>query len=518
MVMSNLSAREQVGQRMVAGFAGTEINDDVIDLIKNYKISNFILFKENITSLSQLKKLCENLQQEVLKHIGKPAFICVDQEGGMVTRLDQDGVNMPGAMALAATGKKENAYLAAKITAMQLKAVGINFNFAPTADVNSNIDNPVIGVRSFGDRPDQVAEFANAYIKGLLDGGVLACAKHFPGHGDTNVDSHLGLPVINKSLEELKICELIPFVKAIEAGVPAIMTSHILFPKLEPDNLPATMSPRILINLLREELKFNGLVVSDSMEMKAIADHYGTLEGTLCAAKAGVDLVCICHNTDMARKVSDALLNELEEGSITKEEMRASVERILLYKEKFVYNKGECNEFDIEWGKEKAFQLLKESITPVQMPTDELPDPGESPLFIGVPLFRATNVSNLQMEKIHFSEFLSERLGGMSVKVSPNPTQEEIEAALQDAESYSCILIGTYNGHLNKGQLELIKAAACKHHKVIVFALRNPYDLRDLPKSVYGIAVYEYTQKSLEVIAQLLEKQFKPEGRLPVSL
>jgi beta-N-acetylhexosaminidase len=516
--MKDLSARELVGQRIAVGFPGIEIEEELKDLICNYKIGNIILFKHNISSNAQVKKLCEDLQQLVRKHTGHDPFIAIDQEGGMVTRLDQDGVNMPGAMAIAATGKIENAYQAGKLTAMQLKTLGINFNLAPSVDVNSNRDNPVIGVRSFGDIPDRVAEYAVAMTKGLTDGGVLACAKHFPGHGDTNVDSHLGLPLIDKSLEELEQCELIPFREVIDAGIPAVMTTHILFPRLEEEKLPATMSYQIITGLLRERLGYQGLIVSDCMEMSAIKQYYGTVEGVKKAVKAGVDLVFISHSAEMAREASDALTEALEKEEIRVEDMIASVDRILKTKQLLGREKSTDTQCEVNLGKDFAFQLLKDSITPVQMPTDTLPELGAKPLFIGAPLFRATNISNHSMEKIHFADVLVQSFGGTAVRLTPNPTETEVQDILQDAEKYSSIVIGTYNGHLYQGQLDLIRQASVRHSRVIVFALRNPYDLRALPETVYGIAVYEYTAKSLEVIVQLLEHQFTPTGRLPVKI
>ncbi len=516
--MGDLTPREQIGQRIVVGFPGTIIDAELEELICNYKIGNIILFKHNITSIPQVKKLCQDLQEMVRKNTGHSAFITIDQEGGMVTRLDQDAVNVPGAMAIAATKNVDNAYQAGKITGEQLRDVGINFNLAPTVDVNSNMDNPVIGVRSYGDLPEQVAAYGVAMTRGLQDGGVLACAKHFPGHGDTNVDSHLGLPLIDKTLEELEQCELIPFKEVIEAGIPAVMTTHILFPKLEPEKIPATMSHKIITGLLREKLGFEGLIVSDCMEMNAIKQLYGTVEGVKQAISAGVDLVFISHTAKVAREVSDVLTKALETKQIPIKEMNDTVERILKYKEKYLkYNQSSIN-FDVKSGQNFAFNLLKASITPVQMPTDTLPELGPHPLFIGTPLFRATNVSNQQEDGICFSEFLAKRFGGEAILISPNPEEAEIKLALAEVEKYSCVVIGTYNGHLYNGQLELVRQVADKNQKVIVIALRNPYDLRELPKTVYGIAAYEYTQKSLEVIAQLIEHKFIPKGILPVSM
>ncbi|WP_304943741.1 beta-N-acetylhexosaminidase [Vallitalea guaymasensis] len=513
----NLTLREKIGQRLVVGFSGTKINDEIVELIEDYKVSNIILFKNNIESGSQLKKMCEDLQSLIRKNTGRGGFIAIDQEGGMVTRLQDDNVNIPGAMAIAATNNVDYAYQAGKITGKQLKKLGVNFNLAPVGDINSNMDNPVIGVRSYGDNPEKVAEYASAMTKGLLDGGVMASAKHFPGHGDTNVDSHLGLPQINKSLEEIEKCELIPFKQMIKEGIPAIMTAHILFPKIETDNLPATMSRKIVRGLLKDKIGFKGLVISDCMEMKAIQKNYGTVEGIKQAMNAGVDLICISHTARFAREASDALVDAFQQGELSIEEMDESLDKIFSWKEKFA-DKVEEITFDEDDGKEYAYKLLKETITPVQMPTKNLPKLGDKPLFIGSLPFRATNVSNKNDYTLSFSDFMVERFGGQGVIMSPDPDEEEINHILKEAKSYSSIIIGTYNGHLYKGQLELIKKAAVNNTNIIVTALRNPYDLRSLPDNVYGIAAYEYTLNSLRALGELFEGTYELHGVLPVKM
>ena len=297
-----MDRREQIGQRLVTGFPGTELTEDFRRMVREYKISNVILFRENITDCAQLKQLCGEIQALVRRETGHGAFITADQEGGLVTRLPGDAVNVPGAMAIAATGDPENAYRAGLLTGRELRALGVNFDLAPSVDVNSNPENPVIGARSYGDTPQEVSRYANRMIRGLLDGGVLCSAKHFPGHGDTDTDSHLALPCVDKSMEELERTELLPFREAVRAGVPAVMTTHILFPQLEPEHLPATMSRRIMTGLLREQMGFDGLIVSDCMEMRAIKDHFGTVNGVVAAMAAGVDLVFISRHAGRTRR------------------------------------------------------------------------------------------------------------------------------------------------------------------------------------------------------------------------
>ena len=270
-----------IGQRLVAGFPGTAITPELVQVIRQYKIGNIILFRENISDAAQLRTLCADLTELIRRETGYDPFIMVDQEGGVVTRLSEDCVNVPGAMALASTGDPGNTYLAGKLTGAELRSLGINFDLAPSVDVNCNPANPIIGVRSYGDTPSTVVKYATGMIRGLQDGGVLCLAKHFPGHGDTSMDSHLTLPCVDKPRTELKKMELAPFRAVIADGVPAIMTAHILFPTLDDSGVPATMSRRIVTDLLRGEMGFTGLVTSDCMEMQAVQKFFGTVNGVL---------------------------------------------------------------------------------------------------------------------------------------------------------------------------------------------------------------------------------------------
>lgn len=517
--MMNLTSREKIGQRMVVGFPNTVVDNELEEFIKHYKIGNFILFKHNIESAAQVKALCERLQYLAKSYTGHNAFIAIDQEGGMVTRLSDDCVNIPGAMALAATENVDDIYMAGKITGEQLKALGINFDLAPVADINSNMDNPVIGVRSYGDEPQQVAKYSIAMMKGLSEAGVLTSAKHFPGHGDTNVDSHLSLPVVNKTSQELKECELVPFQSLIDAGIPAIMTTHIIFPAFEEREIPATMSDKIITGLLKNELNFQGLVVSDCMEMSAIKKYYGSIEGIKYALQAGVDLVFISHTMSVAKEASDVLTDMLDNGELSTEEMDNSINKILSYKKKYTNDDSEANNnFDVKAGIAFSKELLRKSLTPVQFPDKNIPKIDENTLFLGCLPVRATNVSNVSEGEFHFANFMAKHFNAKGILTSHCPTMEELKDLLIPMREASSIVIATYNAHLFKEQLDLVRMAAMENSKVIVFSLRNPYDLKDLPANVYGIAVYEYTLKGLEVLAEYLEQPFELTGRLPVKM
>lgn len=515
---TNLSLTHQIGQRMMAGFDGPELDEAFIQLIKRWKIGNVILFAWNITGREQLRELCRDIQKLVLEETGRPAFIAIDQEGGAVSRLPADATRIPGAMAIAATGNPENAYLAGRLTGRELRALGVNFNLAPVLDVNSNDANPVIGVRSYGEKPETVIRFALPMARGLDDGGVLSCGKHFPGHGDTSVDSHLALPVVGKSMSELWENELAPFQAAAQAGIPAIMSSHILFPELD-SKLPATMSRRILTDLLRTEMGYQGMVITDCMEMKAIQHSYGTVKGVVEAIKAGADMVLISHTAALAAESADAIREAVEAGEIDATEWEQSLGRIAALKKEYLQRPAAdpsiigCAEHA-----EANRKLLRQTLTPVRMPEGQFPALGERPIFLGCSAFRSTLVSNLADDPYSFPVYMAGKLGGSAIVTPPDPTMEEIGLIAERTTGASCIIVGTYNGHLYQGQLELVNRLASGSVPVIAVALRNPYDLKQLNPAVWSIAAYEYTDQVFDAVADAIQNKAAAVGKLTVTL
>lgn len=514
-----MDRKDMIGQHLVAGFEGTTVPDAFKQAVKTHRIGNVILFVHNIESKEQLRALCQEIQEVVMGELGVPAFITIDQEGGVVSRLKNDCAVVPGAMAIASTGKVENAYTAGLITGRELHALGVNFDLAPVFDVNSNPDNPVIGVRSYGDTPEKVAPYAVQMMKGLEDAGVLACAKHFPGHGDTAVDSHVGLPTVNKTMEELLKTELKPFQRAIDEGIAGVMSTHILFPKVEPSGVPATMSRRIMTGLLKEQMGFQGLVLSDCMMMGAIKDHYGTVNGMVRALQAGVDLIFASHSIDLNVQASEQMLKAVQEGSISEEELRASTQKILAYKKKITPTKDD--EFSCVGSKEHREQITRmyeQSLAAVQLPLGKLPPLGDCPLFISCPPFITTLVSNPIIGQISFAETLKAHFGGDARTMSIDPAEEEVSAIAKSIPGHTAVVVGTYNGHIKKGQLEVVKAVARSNVPVIAVSLRNPYDLKDLPDHVSGIAAYAYSYPVLNALQNALAGETPLTGRLPVKL
>jgi beta-N-acetylhexosaminidase len=517
-----MTTRQKIGQRFGLGFSGTSVSSELRRLVREYKVGNVILFKENLESAAQARALCIAIQALVRDETGYPAFIAIDQEGGAVTRLPPDMVNVPGAMALLASGNVDNVSLAVRITAAELRRIGVNFNMAPVLDINCNRDNPVIGNRSFAPNAADAASFAVAAVRAFGKEGLMCCGKHFPGHGDTAVDSHLDLPLVDRSLDELETRELIPFRAAIAAGIPAIMTTHILFPQIESEKLPATMSLKILKGLLRERLGFGGLIVSDAMEMKAIKDFYGVPRGCALALAAGVDIVYVCHESpDMEASLREAI-SACENDRIDTKEMDASVERILRYKERygaFGSDAIEDSMVEISHRKEQNTALTRSSLAAREQ--GKAPPPlGDKPFFAGSLAYRSTIASAKPDSSLSFASWFAERFGGSFLETAVNPNAEEIAVIVSALPPATSIVLGTYNGHINRGQIDLAgalsEAAQQKGIPIIVVALRNPWDLSLLPQGIYGLAAWEYSLKSFEAVAAVFRGEFNPGGILPV--
>ncbi len=350
LVFSNMTDEERVGQLFMpaisslSGNGTQEMTPELESMLGRIHPGGVILFARDLSSVGQVVTLTDALQIEgsVLEHGDRvPLFISIDQEGGYLTRLPF-GPRMPGNMALGASRSAETTRKVAKAIGDELSSLGLNMNFAPVLDVETNQNNPVIGIRSFGADPDLVTELGDAYIAGMHDAGIICSGKHFPGHGDVDIDSHLGLPLENHTKARMNEVELVPFKSAIASGVDAIMTAHIIFPAYDNStNLlddgtevatPATLSKPILTGLLREELSFDGLIITDAMMMKAIVDNFKTGDAAVRAVRAGADIILYPDPVDEAY---EAVLTAYQSDPEMKARVDESVRRILTMKEKY---------------------------------------------------------------------------------------------------------------------------------------------------------------------------------------
>lgn len=352
--ISTMTLEQKLGQMLQLDFRQwndedvTTINEDIKKIIDEYDLGGVILFANNVKETAQTTKLVHDLQNVIENDSSNdiPLFITVDQEGGIVTRLGT-GTNLPGNMALGATRNETYAYNAGKIIGTELKALGINVNFAPVLDVNNNPSNPVINVRSISSDPNLVGKLGTKIIQGIQETGISATAKHFPGHGDTATDSHYGLPIIEKSLDELQNTELIPFKFAINNGIDMIMTAHIGMPKIENEiieleegsiPLPATLSDDVITGILRNELGYDGVVITDALNMEAITENFTESEAVIKTINAGVDIALmptiLRNNQDVSKlqTIIENLVEAVKLNEISENRINDSVYRILKLK------------------------------------------------------------------------------------------------------------------------------------------------------------------------------------------
>jgi len=315
---------------MMVGFSGLSLSHETRKLINEISVGGVILFARNSDTPQQIERLCADLQSICEGAGAPPMFIAIDQEGGRVTRLHEPFTHFPPMRKLGEKGSTELALRFARAAARELRAVGINVNFAPVLDVDSNPKNPIIGDRALGDTPGVVSRMSVPIVEGFHLEGVLAVGKHFPGHGDTQEDSHLTLPVVNKTMEELEKCELPPFRHAIQNGLQAMMTAHVLYPELDANN-PATLSTCVITDILRNDMGFDGIIFSDDFEMKAL-DQATLGEAAVNAVKAGVDILITCHSPEKQQTIYDALLAAVSSGEIMPERIEESYKRIMRVK------------------------------------------------------------------------------------------------------------------------------------------------------------------------------------------
>jgi beta-N-acetylhexosaminidase len=317
---------------LIVGCRGEALENDERWTFEEYGFGGFILFRDNCREPEQIASLCCELWDTT--EAPRP-FIAIDQEGGRVHRLPPPFIHFPAAAQIGARADAELAHRCGRAAAAELALVGINLNFAPVLDVNSNPSNPIIGDRAIGAVPAKVIEMSSAWSRGLRAGGIIPCGKHFPGHGDTEEDSHLALPLVKKSLDDLKTVELPPFAHVCKNGVEALMTAHVRYSALDP-NLPATLSEPIITGLLRHQMGYAGVVFSDDLEMKAVSDHFTAEEAAARAVLAGVDVLLFCHELAKAVAVCEFLCSEAEREPSLRARIEESYQRILRLKKRYL--------------------------------------------------------------------------------------------------------------------------------------------------------------------------------------
>lgn len=529
------SLEEKIGQLFICGFHSLEADEQILTLVKDYHVGGTVYFRRNIESVPQLAALSSALQRLPRNHADVPLFIAIDQEGGMVARLDHEGMSrIPGNMSLGAADDLSLTEATARLAAKEMLALGINFNFAPCIDVNNNPANPVIGVRSFGENPLKVAEHGVAAITGYQQQGVIATAKHFPGHGDTAVDSHRGLASVPHDKERLNAVELLPFRHAITAGVDAIMTAHVIFPAFEPDGIPATLSRKVLTDLLRTELGYQGVIVTDCLEMHAISKESGIAEGAVQSIEAGADLVLVSHTLRDQIAAIKAVKTAVKEGRITEERINQSVERVLRLKEQRLgtptFDSGKevlADPVQMPLTPEGELvplltQIAEKSVTLVKKGLNFPLDAAKPVLVVWPELRHRTEVDEPAVHRYTLADALEKC--GVQVEqavIGTYPEDEELEQVLKASLAFDQIAVVTYTaeGALPEGQKQLVQEL-CRIHddRVVAVSTRNPYDINEFPEAETYLCLYENRSYALDALAKMITGRLKPTGVLPVGL
>lgn len=330
--VSKMDLEEKIGQMIFAGVSGTTMDTGAQKLINQLHVGGIIFYKNNFENPTQTVEFVNGIKAENSSNI--PLFLGVDQEGGRVTRLPGAITNFPPNKQIGEVNDSEFSYKIGRLLGFELKEFGLNLDFAPVLDINSNPNNPVIGDRSFGNNLEIVSKLGIETMKGIQSQKVIPTIKHFPGHGDTSVDSHLELPIVNKTLKELMKLELIPFKRAIDQGADVVMVAHMLIPELDKNN-PASMSKMIMTDVLRSQLGFTGVIITDDMTMGAIVEHFDIGKAAVESVKAGSDIILVGHGYDNVDKIQGSLKDAIEKGEISEQRINESVERIIKLKRKY---------------------------------------------------------------------------------------------------------------------------------------------------------------------------------------
>lgn len=532
-LVGRMSLEQKVGQLFVQHFYGASATTadqrnvplygvaTPAEVVAKYHLGGVIYFgwSGNLTDPQQIAGLSNGLQRAAIGS-GEPIplQVATDQEQGPVIRFGAPATQLPGAMALGAGRSTDDARRAAAITGSELKAVGIGVDYAPDADVNVNPANPVIGVRSFSSRPNLVSSMVAAQVKGFQnDAQVTATAKHFPGHGDTAVDSHTGLPVITHTRAQWRELDEPPFRAAIKAGVDQIMTAHLVVPTLDSSGEPATLSRTILTDVLRKDLKFRGVVVTDSLAMEGVRTKYGDGEVAVRAIEAGADQLLMTPAMDTAY---NAVLGAVRSGRISTQRLDASVTRILQLKWKrglFAQPYVDPARVDDVVGspahRAQADAIAERGMTLLTDEAGVVPfaPSGRKVAVVG---YGATATKTLAQE------FTARGATATTLETGSAPTPALTEQAVANATEVDLTVVTTMNAstEANKTQRELVAALQRTGTKVAVVAVRNPYDINALPGVGTYLAAYSYNAVSVRAAARVLLGEASATGRLPVDI
>jgi beta-N-acetylhexosaminidase len=513
-ILAAMSLEQRVAQMFMVSLYGPQLTYAGRDLLAAWQPGAAVIMTSNAGTPDQVARLTHSYQQTVIDAGGVPLLIATDQEGGLIQQLEDGFTTWPAPMLLTAADDPDLAFRFGAALGRELRAVGINMNLAPVADLNTYIDNPVIGRRAHGSRPDQVGRTIAAVIEGMQSEGVLATAKHFPGHGDTRQDSHITLPVIDHDLARLQSVELPPFVSAIEAESGAIMVAHIWYRAIEPqENLPASLSYNVVTGLLREDLGYEGIIATDALDMDAIDTVYSPEQAAVMAVEAGNDLIVIGAHVGEAAQIRamQAVVDAVRAGQIDSARIDASVRRILAAKARFGLLDGPPIDPDAvtldRAGNDALIEaMFRAGVTVARDDFDHVPLRPESSVGIIFPGNRA------QVQR----ECGAYRDDVRWLAISDSPADGEIASASALADQVDVAIVFTRDAYHNAAQQALIHALP--PDRVVVVALISPYDLLRFPAVGGYIATYSPLDPAVTVACAILFGAQGASGVLPFDL
>jgi beta-N-acetylhexosaminidase len=533
--IASMSVGEKVGQLMMVGFRGWRLaqSAELRALIEQYHVGGLVLVPNNVQNTTQLAAMIGESQQLALQSGAKlPLFVSINHEGGHVVHIEQGVTGFPGNMAVAASTQPEAAALAAAaMSAKELRLLGINMNLAPVLDVNDNPLNPIIGVRAFSDSPEVVARLGAETIRGLQDNGVVAVAKHFPGHGSTGVDSHVGLPVNPKEGAALEQVELPPFQAAVAAGVEAIMTAHIVVPAWEPTpHRPATISTPILTGILRERLGFDGIIMTDALDMGAIAAGGTQHRAAIEALKAGADMVLTMGPFEVHKAIHQAVIAAVEQGEIPVERLDASLLRVLRVKHRYnlvaALPAADLSMLNAPLNQVVADEIAATAITRLKDDARLVPLPaGTKRLLLVSPSTlppAPTGQGTLFAQELRQRGFeVTELVFDLNDNASRKAAYTQ---AVQVAAQHDVVIYGEWEFLMrlvNQGdrwQERLLTALQGTGRPLVLVSWYDPGAVLKLPPLPTILLAYGGTPAQVRGVARVLSGELEAQGRLPLTL
>ena len=527
-----LSLEEKIGQLFVFDINGIDLTNTEEKKLKEFHIGNFILMGRNFISPEQTKQLTSQLTDYSKEFIyGIPPFISVDQECGSNIRMFKGCTQFPGFMTIAATNSLENCELISTLTAQELAYCGINLNYSPVADVNSDPMNPIVGDRSFGDDPEKVSEYVEYFLKGHQKSGILTCAKHFPGHGSTRKDSHFELPQVLHNLEEMKKIDLPPFQKAIELNVDLVMVGHLITP-LDKEN-PSSLSPKV-ISYLRNDLGFKGLVITDSMVMKAL-DQSKFNDMCLKAILAGCDLVCACEGLKAVDDKYDVINYIADKAKFNKKlltRIDESVLRILQVKQKILQKESQNRkllQINMKKNQEESQRIYDQSITLYKNELNILPLSSTTKETFKKIYVIECDVSEVKYTKEYIKDSVYNQIKDFDKSISVeqikfhqnvlDKEKEKIQQILNENDLKSTLfIVNPFQSKKYPSQKDLIDLITSKTENIVLLSLSNPYEFLDFNNIKTIIIGYDFSPMSIKTIGKALTGKIGCNGKMPFKV